>query len=178
MLTITVPEKEFYIEDTNIFVDSKRTVLQLEHSLISLHKWEKRYHVPYLETKMTYQQKIDYIRDMTITKNVDPIIYMALTNENLKAIDEYINDPMTATWFSNTKNTGDRQILTAEVIYYLMIQHRIPFECEKWHLNSLITLIRVCNEKSAPPKKMSQKEIYERNNRINEMRRKAMNSRG
>ena len=116
---------------------------------------------------------------MTITQNVNPEIYKYLSRDNLKQINDYIDAPMTATWFSEDKNkTGNNKQITSEIIYYWMIAFNIPFECQKWHLNKLMTLIRVCDIKNQPPKKRSQKEIMSRNAALNAARRKRLNSKG
>lgn len=115
---------------------------------------------------------------MTITQNVNPNVFMALTNNNIKEIDDYIDHPMTATTFSEQNNTKNREIVTSELIYYWMITLNIPMECQKWHLNRLLTLIRVCNIKNSPPKKMSRREIASRNAALNAARRKKLNSKG
>lgn len=115
---------------------------------------------------------------MTITQNVDPIVYKSLSNNNIKEINEYIDLPMTATTFSEKKTTTSREIVTSELIYYWMIALNIPMECQKWHLNRLLTLIRVCNIKNAPPKKMSRRDIMSRNAALNAARRKSLNSKG
>jgi hypothetical protein len=116
---------------------------------------------------------------MTLTQNVSPDTYLFLTPENNIQIQNYINAPMTATTFpkDNTKG-GGREIVTAELIYYWMIAHNIPLEWEKRHLNRLLALIRVCNIKNAPPKKMGQQDIMRRNAELNAARRQQLNSRG
>lgn len=188
MLEITVPAGERYNEEIGEFVSiDKPQILQLEHSLISISKWEEKWAIPYFSYKeeKTDEQILDYLRCMTINKNVDPNVYYHLTNENVQKINEYIEHKHTATWFTDDEKKnfirrGGRRgdIITAEIIYYWMIALQIPFECEKWHINRLITLIRVCNEKNEPAKKMSKGEILKRNAALNAARRKAMNSRG
>ena len=139
-------------------------VLQLEHSLVSISKWESKWHIPFLDGKdKTLEQIIDYVRCMTITQNVKPEVYNRLTEDNLKAINDYIENPMTATTFSDINQRPSREIITSEIIYYWMVSFNIPFECQKWHLNKLLTLIKVCNIKNSPPKKMSRQEILSRN---------------
>jgi len=179
MLKITVPEMEFYDEDNNEFIMFNEQVLQLEHSLVSISKWESKWHIPFLDGKdKTLEQIIDYVRCMTITQNVKPEVYNRLTEDNLKAINDYIENPMTATTFSDINQRPSREIITSEIIYYWMVSFNIPFECQKWHLNKLLTLIKVCNIKNSPPKKMSRQEILSRNRALNEARKKNLNTRG
>ena len=115
---------------------------------------------------------------MTITQNVKPEVYNRLTEDNLKAINDYIENPMTATTFSDINQRPSREIITSEIIYYWMVSFNIPFECQKWHLNKLLTLIKVCNIKNSPPKKMSRQEILSRNRALNEARKKNLNTMG
>lgn len=180
MLKITVPATEEWDELRNEFVNTKEQTLQLEHSLISLSKWESKWCKPFLSKKeKTREEVVDYIRCMTLTPNVKPEVYYALSEENVRMINEYIDAPMTATTFSNNGNgKGGREVITAEIIYYWMIVHNIPFECQKWHLNRLITLIRVCNIKSGPQKKMSRKETMNYNAALNAARKKKLNTTG
>lgn len=122
---------------------------------------------------------MDYVRCMTITQHVDPLVYQFLTPENFQEINAYIEAPMTATTFSERENKRfNREVVTAEIIYYWMVALNIPFECQKWHLNKLIALVRVCNIKNTPQKKMSRREVTERNRALNEARRKKMHSSG
>ena len=137
------------------------------------------WHIPFLDGKdKTLEQIIDYVRCMTITQNVKPEVYNRLTEDNLKAINDYIENPMTATTFSDINQRPSREIITSEIIYYWMVSFNIPFECQKWHLNKLLTLIKVCNIKNSPPKKMSRQEILSRNRALNEARKKNLNTRG
>ena len=180
MLSITVPEREIFDDATGEFIYIKETTLQLEHSLVSLSKWESKWHAPFLHTpNMTVDQTLDYVRCMTITKNVNPLVYQCLTTDNIKKIEQYIDDPMTATTVTE-RNTGsrNREILTSEVLYYQMIALEIPFECQKWHLNRLIMLIRVCAAKNQTPKKMGKTELANRNRALNAARRKQLNTKG
>lgn len=180
MLQVTIPASELWNEYRQEFVKTKEKTLQLEHSLISLSKWESKWCKPFLSKQgKTYEETIDYIKCMTITPNVDPDVYYSLTKENVDRINEYIEAPMTATYFSEDKSgRGSREVVTSELIYYWMIALQIPFECEKWHLNRLLTLIRVCNIKNTPPKKMSRRSIMSRNAALNASRRKQLNTRG
>lgn len=180
MLRIIIPESELFNEQTGEFISVKKQTLQLEHSLVSLSKWESKWHKPFLgKEDKTFDETIDYIRCMTLSQNVDPNAYMFLTQENIKEINDYIGDPMTATTFSNDQSgRNNREIITSELVYYWMVALNIPFECQKWHLNRLLTLIRVCNIKNQPPKKRSQGQIMSRNAALNAARRKQLNSKG
>lgn len=181
MLQITVPGTELYDEATNEFITIKEQTLTLEHSLVSLSKWEAKWCKPFLSKDgLTTEQTIDYIRCMTITQNVPSITYNLITNENIKDVENYINAPMTATWFSEEKKgvRANGEVATAELIYYWMIALQIPMKCEKWHLNRLLTLVRVCNIKNQPPKKMGKRATMSRNAAINAARKKQLNSNG
>lgn len=182
MLTIEIPiSPEGWDEAKQEFVESRTQVLQLEHSLISLSKWESKWHKPFLSTKeMTDEETLDYIKCMTLTKNVKPDVYNHITRENMNDVVNYIGDPMTATTFyKDEKGANNRETVTSELIYYWMIASNIPFDpCQKWHLNRLITLIRVCGIKNTPPKKRSRREIMSRNAALNAARRQQMNSKG
>lgn len=179
MLQLEIPDGEFYNEKTEEFVTIKGTTLQLEHSLMSLSKWESEWKIPFLSTEdKTIDQIVDYIRCMTINHNVDPKIYDNLSGSIIDEVNLYIENPMTATWFNDIDNRRDREVVTAEIIYYWMILHNIPFECQKWHLNKLLTLIRVCSIKNAPEKKMSRRETINLNRKLNNQRRSKMNSKG
>lgn len=172
MLEVTIPGQEMWDEKKEEFISTKGTTLRLEHSLVSLSKWESKWHKPFLGNgEKTVEETIDYIRCMTLTQNVDPKVYDFINDAVIKQVEEYIDNPMTATWFSDIgTNNGKEEVVTAEIIYYWMIAQQVPFECQKWHLNRLITLIRVCNEKNKPPEKMSKKDFAA----INAARRKAM----
>lgn len=171
MLRIQVPESELYNESTGEFITTKAQTLQLEHSLVSLSKWEGKHKKPFLsKTPMTRAETVDYIRCMTLTQNVDPNVYLSLTADNLRQVKAYIDESMTATTFARDRTSSSRERVTAEVIYYWMITNNIPFECQKWHLSRLLTLINVCFAKNGPKRKMSQAEIIRQNDAINEAR--------
>lgn len=178
MLKLNVDQATLWDEKRQEFIEVPKTVLQLEHSLVSLSKWESKWHKPFLSTQLDTEEILDYINCMIITQNVNPDIVYGLTNDNINKIKEYIDNPMTATWFSSPNNKGPKEIITSEIIYYWMIALQIPFECQKWHLNRLLTLIRVCNEKNTPKKSMSRKDIIERNRMINEQRKAQMKTHG
>lgn len=180
MLKIVVPAVEQWDEINQKFVRTKEQVLQLEHSLVSLKKWESKWCKPFLsKQEKTFEETIDYIRCMTISQNVDPNVYYCLTNKNIEEINRYIEAPMTATWFPNDKTgTSSSEQITAELIYYWMISFNIPVEFQKWHLNSLLTLIKVCNVKNQPSKKMSRRETMSRYSALNRARRQKYNSKG
>lgn len=180
MLQIVIPPLELWDEAKQEFVYSKGQTLQLEHSLVSLSKWESKWCKRFLsKEEKTYEETIDYIKCMTITQNVDPEVYSRLSKENVKQINDYIAAPMTATYISEDKNgKPHRENVTSELIYYWMIALNIPFECQKWHLNRLLTLIRVCNVKNQPPKKMGKNATLSRNAALNKQRRQQLNTKG
>ena len=180
MLRITIPAVEQWDEAKQEFIYTKEQTLSLEHSLVSLSKWESKWCKAFLtKDEKTFEETLDYIKCMTLTQNVDPEVYNYLTNGNIKEINEYIEAPMTATYFSDEKTSKiSREQVTAELIYYWMIAFNIPFECQKWHLNRLLTLIKVCNIKNQPPKKRSKKDIMSRNAALNAARRKRLNTKG
>lgn len=176
MLHISVPGVEMFDEATSTFITTKPQQLQLEHSLVSLSKWESKWHKPFLsKTPHTDEEMRSYVQCMTLTQNVDENVYKCLTAGNLKDIDAYIDDSMTATTFSKQQNQSfNREQITAELIYYWMISLNIPFECQKWHLNRLLTLVQVCDRKNSPPKKMTAQE----RNALNQARRAKYHTRG
>ena len=179
MLQITIPNTEIYDERTNRLIEIKGRDIQLDHSLVSLSKWESKWKKPFLGTvEKTWAETIDYIRCMTITQNVDPTIYQCLTAENINQVKEYIEDSMTATTFKKTVRKSQNTVITSEIIYYWMIELEIPVEFQKWHLNRLLTLIRVCDEKSQPGKKMSKRDVMSQYRSLNAARRGRLGTRG
>lgn len=181
MLTIKIPDMEYFDEESQEFVSIKGRILELEHSLISISKWEAKWHKPFMSTdERTTEETIDYIKCMTInSKGIDDLIYSGLSMENVKAINDYINDPMSATWFNEQNNKRpSREVITSELIYYWMVAYQIPSEYEKWHLNRLMNLIRICNIKNQPEKKMSKGAIMRQNRALNEARKKKFNTSG
>ncbi len=182
MLKIIVPARELWDEKNQEFINVKEQPLALEHSLVSLSRWESKWCKPFLtRQEKTREEIIDYVRCMTLTENVDPIIYEYLSEGNVKQINSYIDAPMTATWFSEDdkkKSRGSGEQITSELIYYWMVALNIPFECQYWHLNRLITLIRVCEVKNQKPKKMSRRELMSRNASLNAARKQKLNTKG
>lgn len=187
MIEIVIPEQHYEIFDENKEeflppVNIKETKIQLEHSLISLKKWEQKWHKPFLqETEKTYEEIIDYIRCMTLNHGVDPEVYNWIPENIINDIISYIKDPMTATWFNNTlvgAQKNHREVITAEIIYYWMIALSIPVEFQKWHLNQLLTLIKVVNIKNSGDKKKDKKTAARERAELNKLRREKYKSRG
>ena len=187
MLSIIIPayEEEDWDSEKEEFVYRKLGhdyELKLEHSLLSLHKWEQRWHKPFLSTtEKTEEEAMDYIRCMVVNQKVPEEVYHRLSEQNMAQIQEYIKNPMTAVPSEKEKGRGRRRIITAENIYSWMISLNIPPEYAKWHLESLLTLIRVCEKDNAPPekrKKHSQKELINKYAAINAANRKKYNSKG
>jgi hypothetical protein len=179
MLEITVPETEFYNEITDEFVSITETPLQIEHSLVSVSKWESKWMKPFMgKDEKTVEETMDYVRCMTITQNVNPLVYSFIPDKIVQSINDYINAPMTASWFTEDPCAKkNREVVTSEIIYYRMTALNIPFECQRWHLNRLLTLIRVCGEKNQPPKKGREKNLSSRA-ALNAQRRKKYNTKG
>lgn len=179
MLQIHVKGREFYDERTNTFVSIKPTTLRLEHSLISVSKWESKWHKPFLGLEeKPHEEELDYIKSMSLDGNVDPMVFLSLSVSDFEAIRAYINDPMTATTFKKDNKRGGKEVITNEIIYYQMAELGIPFECEKWHLNRLLTLIKVCAIKRAPSKKMKKRDQMAQQRSLNAARRAKSGSRG
>ena len=182
MLKIVVQPCKYWDSKRELFFTypEKPVTLQLEHSLVSISKWEAKWNKPFLSkvNERTNEEMRDYIRCMTLTQNVDPSIYMFITDDLIMEITNYINAPMTATTFSNRNDRPSREIITSELVYYWMANFGIPFTCEKWHFNRLMTLIKICSIKNSPEKKMSPNEIRARNRALNNSRRNALHSRG
>lgn len=181
MLTITVPGVELFNDETQTFSKTEDVVLELEHSLVSLSKWESKWNLPFLgKDEKTTEQIIDYIRTMTISPNVPDDVYRRLSDTNYREIDEYINSKQTATWFREDPNASrNHEIITAEIIYYWMIALKIPQEYQEWHLTRLFTLVRVLNQKNQPPKKRPTTQSAAAQRRaLNEARQKQYNTSG
>lgn len=180
MLKIVIPEREFFNERTEKFEYTKPQEVTLEHSLISISKWESKWHKPFLDEKheKTDEEFIDYIRCMSLV-NLPDEVFENISERNKAEILMYINDSQTATWFAEDKTPPpSNKIITSEVIYSWMIQNEVPFECQKWHLNRLLTLIRVCSLENMPAKKMSPASILSQNTSLNKMRRAMLHSKG
>lgn len=180
MLKIDIPEREYFDEKTETFGKIKATRLYLEHSLISISKWESKWHVSFFDSEKTTEQTLDYIRCMILNREIDDdsIILNFLTSEDVEKINNYINDPMTATVIKDDGKRGRQQKVTSELIYCWMVQFNIPAEFEKWHINRLIMLIRVCSEENKPKKKMSRQEIMAENKARNAARKAKLHSKG
>lgn len=157
MLLLQIPDRELWDPVKEKFISVKGATVELEHSLYAISKWESKWHIPFHDdrTKKTLEQNIDYIRCMCVSSDVDPNVFNYITEENAREVTSYIDDSSTATWFNNAANrrSGKKEIITAEIIYYWMTAYNIPESYQYWHLNKLMTLLRVCAEKSNPDKK-------------------------
>lgn len=182
MLKIVIPAAEYYDEINNTFIEKKQQTLLLEHSLVSISKWEAKHCKPFLgDNERTIDESADYIRCMLLNPDeVDDSTFDNLPQSVFDCANKYIDAPMTATTFSKSEKgkRGAGGTITAEIIYYWMTALNIPFECQHWHLNRLLTLVRVCNIKNSPKKKMSKKDTMTRNKNLNEINRKKFNSKG
>ena len=186
MLKVIVSAEETWDEELEEFIPAMAPVeLTLEHSLISLSKWESKWHKPYLQGNLNLEETKDYVRCMCLTQNVPDEVFERIGSDVLDKVAEYIADPMTATWFADDKMGGPKktgmlhgEIITAEILYYYMISGNIPMECQKWHLNRLLTLIRVIGEKNQPPKKMNQGDITRQYAQLNALRKAKLHTKG
>lgn len=182
MLKLVIPGREWFDEDREEFMNAEPTTLMLEHSLLSLSKWESKWRIPFLEEDppKTKEQSIDYIRCMTINKSVDPLVYYSIPRSMLRQVTEYIDGSQTATFINRTKKVRVpvKEPVTSELIYYWMVSYNIPFECQKWHLSRLLMLIDVCAFKNEPPTKLTPNEILRRNSKLNKSRRARHGTRG
>lgn len=180
MLRLIVPMEDAFDEAINEFVDSKVYALDLEHSLVSLSKWESFWEKPFLsKTEKTTEETLWYIKAMAIDEETPSEVFANVSNSNLVTVNQYINSKMTATWFTDSsKAAPSREVITAELIYYWMIALGVPFECQHWHLSRLLTLIQVCNVKNAPTKKVNRREAAERQRALNAERRARLNTTG
>lgn len=180
MLTIRVGGTESYDEVVGQFVTEGGLVLQLEHSLVSLSKWESKHEKPFLgKGDKTSEEVADYVRCMCVSDEIAPEVLQKLDEDNWNDINNYLNAKMTATWFRDSPGAPrTSEVITSELIYYWMTVFNIPFECQTWHLNRLFTLIRICNIKQAKPKKMSRNEMAQRNRELNEQRRQQLGTTG
>lgn len=182
MLSVKINSIELFDEISKEFVNTEEITLHLEHSLVSLSKWEATWEKPFLgDQEKSNEEILDYIKCMSLSEDIPKSVLYNLSQENIKQISNYIDSKMTATWFTES-NTGPssfkKEVITSEIIYYWMIAANIPFECQNWHLNRLLTLIRVCNQKNAPEKKMGRQELMARNKALNEARKAQLNTKG
>ena len=179
MLSITIESTELFDESKNEFIQIKGQTIQLEHSLVSISKWESKWKKPYLvkNPPKTKEEALDYVRCMTITQNVNPMLYKCLSVQNFQDIQAYIEDPMSATTFPKDTRIN-RDIITSEVIYYAMFANNVPLDCQKWHLNRLLNVLKIFSIQNQPKKKMSKAQIMERNRAINEMRKAQLKTKG
>lgn len=180
-MTITIPEMETFDEETGRFHKIKEQKLVLEHSLVSISKWESKWKKPFIhQEQLPINELRDYVRCMTLTQNVNPEVYNFIPIDILNQIVAYMNEQQTATWFSDIQDHKSKtgEMITSELVYYWMTAANIPKECEKWHFSRLMTLIRIAGEKNQPPKKMKKNDIYKQNHALNAMRRAKMKSRG
>lgn len=179
MLTIVVPGIEGFNEETEEFETIGDVTLELEHSLVSLSKWEQKYEKPFLgSTDLTPEEMFYYVKCMILTEDYEEDVLTRISEKNLIDISEYINKKMTATWFTDSPGSRSRETITAELVYYWITSYRIPWEAQYWHLSKLFTQIRVHSVKSAPEKKMSRAERFAQQRKLNEQRRAATGSKG
>lgn len=180
MLKLIIEQTEHYDEETKMFVMLGGRTIELEHSLLSLSKWESKHQKPFLDKEAkTPDEILDYIGCMILSPDDSQDFVRTLTQTHLDAINDYINSKESATTFGTMPENKSRgETITSELIYYWMVAFNIPFEVETWHINRLFSLIRICNIKNSKPKKMSRQEIAQQNRELNEKRRKELGTSG
>lgn len=181
MLSVVIPAGEFYSEKRQEFIETKETVLRLEHSLLSISKWEAEWKKPFLDRTVdkTYEESISYIKCMTLSQNVDQNVYYAITPEIMEKVNEYIGEVRSATTINaNTQTSPDKSVVTSELVYYWMAANNIPIECQKWHFSRLFMLLQIFAIKQGKQKKMSRNDVVAQNRALNAARRKAMKTKG
>ena len=180
MLRILIEGDELFDEETQTFITVDDVVVDLEHSLLSLSKWESEYQKPFLSSgPKTREEIFGYLKAMVVTPGVDPDALTNCSAENIEKIQEYIDSSQSATTFGMMpERRGPGEVITSELIYYWLVAFNIPFECETWHLNRLFSLIRICNIKNSKPKKMSRTELAQRNRELNAKRRAELGTKG
>lgn len=180
MLKLIIEGDEVFNEETAEFSTVDDAVVYLEHSLISLSKWEAKYQEPFLSsTDKTHEQIMDYIQFMIFSPGESSEIVSGLSKKNIEEIQAYIDSPQSATTFGEMPDRKSRgEVITSELIYYWLVAYNIPFECQSWHLNRLLALIRICNIKNGKQKKMSRNEIAQRNRDLNAKRKAALGTTG
>lgn len=180
MLQVVIPAREYFDSSKNEFVYLAEQKLTLEHSLISISKWESKWKKPFLDDKRekTREESVDYIRCMSVGKPIDNLAIQWVPQSVINQINEYISDPMTATWFNEQNKRPGRQVVTSELVYYWMIAFHVPMECEKWHFNRLLTLIKICELKNAPKKRMKRKDVHAQYMALNAARKKQLEASG
>lgn len=178
MISIKLAKNETYDATNNEFIELPEKTIHLEHSLVSISRWESKWCKPFLsKNNKTHNELIDYIKCMS-EEPINDADVLRLTSKDVERINNYINAPMTATTITERKGRPSNEIITSELLYFAMINNNIPFECQHWHLNRLIMLIRVCNVKGSEPKKMSKRDIYNQNRSLNAARKKQMGTKG
>lgn len=180
MLKVIIEGNESYNEEENLFTQDEEAVLELEHSLLSLSKWESKHQKPFLsKDKKTLDEIYDYLKAMVVTPNADLDALNRCTQSNLNAIQAYIDSPQSATTFGNMpERRGPGEVITSELIYYWMVTFNIPWEAQTWHLNRLFALVRICNLKQSKPKRLSPRELAMRNKELNDKRRAELGTKG
>ena len=180
MLQITIPGEELYDEDAQEFIEVGAVTLRLEHSLVSLSKWESKFEKPFIsKNDKTPEEMIEYVHMMCLDPDFPREKLQELSQKNVEDIVKYIESKQSATWFNdNPTARPNREVITSEIIYFWMVTLRIPFECQDWHLNRLLTLIRVCNEKTQKPTKQNKQTSAQQRRDLNAQRRQMYNTTG
>ena len=181
MISFVISPEELWDHKNEVFVHKAPVMIHLEHSLRAISKWEARYCKPFIGKKeWTASEMLDYVRCMCLDDSIDPAVFLSLSAKQMEAVQAYIDLPMTATWFSNNEQrVGNRgSAVTSELIYFWMSSYGIDWQAQDWHLNRLMTLIRICSEKNKPPKKMPKGAAAARQRALNAKRLKKSHTGG
>lgn len=180
MLTIVIEGEESFNNEEQTFETLNDVVIELEHSLLSVSKWESKFQKPFLAAgKKTSEELFEYLKAMVVTPSIDLDVLYSCSQKNLDTIQEYIDSSQSATTFGvMPERQGLGEVITSELIYYWIVAFKIPFECQTWHLNRLFALIRICNIKNSKPKPMSRMELAQRNRELNAKRRAELGTTG
>lgn len=182
MLKIIIAGEESFDEENQMFVFLDEPVcLVLEHSLLSLSKWESEFEKPFLSAdQKTPEETNAYIKAMILTPDYPEDIILKLTKKNQTEINDYIGSNYSATTFGKAQavKRGRPEVITSELIYYWMVSYNVPFECEEWHLNRLFNLLQVCNIKNSKQKKMPKREAAAMQRDLNAKRKAELGTSG
>lgn len=159
---------ELFDEETNTFLHPVGKKLHLEHSLLSISKWEAEWEIPFLNTDKTSEQSLSYIKCCVLDDDFDELLLNTLSDKNILDFNAYLSKGMTAKKIIDLRSSlsqkrksrrpASQKALTSEDIYYSMIQFHVWKECEEWPLQRLLSLLQLCSLKSNSTGEMSKSD--------------------